>query len=308
MFTTEELSDLSIRMQQYARIGAKIKNTFNDLVFEPNNHVYEVNRIPMTSTSKYIAQFEGTPFNSFAVSYGVTRGQNNKVYAQKHKLKTLTNRHLMSKQMVMRRYKLMADQAIAMGNRVHEFSETYPFFIKPHCEQEEGVISWFKRYLGPKSKYVYVGSEIRVYDIKTRKAGTIDLLMYNTITNKLVIVDWKTNHKSLLMGYKNSKLTAPFDKLSSCPYNKYSLQLSDYKNMIESSTSFEVEDCLIVHLFPVEHNYISKYKNKKSYALCNNFVVKSKTKFFTVFKALNLCKELKATYKVINNEIDTQPF
>jgi hypothetical protein len=306
MFDYNQLSELSTKIKTYSVIKRTLEQAFKGLVLNEKYHSYTFDGRPLNSTSKYIAQFDETPFNAHNISYGVTRGQNTNVFKHKTALRELTKDFLLKKETILVRYKLMADEAIAMGNRIHMYSEMYPFFIKPHCDQEDAVLDWFKRYLGPNSKYVYVTSELRIFDTEFMKAGTVDLILYNTKTEKLVIVDWKSNHKSLLMSYKNQMLSEPFQDLIAAPYNKYSLQLSDYKNIIEKNTEFEVEDMFIIHLFPEALNYMSKYKNKAAYVQIkkDGFIVKSKTRKYTMFRALDLTEKLKKTYDLsINKDI-----
>ena len=68
-----------------------------------------------------------------------------------------------------------------------------------------------------------------MYDVKSKKAGTIDLILLNKETGKLIIVDWKTNFANLIQCYGNKKLKAPFKHVHDSKLNKYKLQLSTYK-------------------------------------------------------------------------------
>lgn len=301
MFNYEQQKLLSQKIKDYEYIKDQLLKAFSGLVLDEQRHIYTYNNKKLNSTSSYINQFVKEKFNTNNISLGVSRGQNNQVWKQKNILGSDTVKDfLVDKKDIMIRFKLMADQAIAMGNRVHKFSEMYPFFINPHCDQEEAVISWFKRYVNVRSKYVYICSELKIFDPEHLKAGTIDLVLYNTKTKKLVLCDWKTNNKSLLMGYNNKKLNTPFNEVEDVPYNMYSLQLSDYKNIIEKNTDFEVEDCFIIHLFTKPLNYISKYKNKNNYKQCKSFNLVSKTKQYTLFKTQDFSEKLKSTYSVKN--------
>ena len=100
------------------------------------------------------------------------------------------------------------------------------------------------------------------------------------------------------MGYGSEKLAKPFNNLKNCLYVKYSLQLSDYKNILESNTPFEVEDMFIIHLFTEKIDYVNKYKNTNAYILFTDYLLKSKTKHYTMFQALDLSEKLKETYKL----------
>lgn len=294
MFDTTELSIIVKKIKDYAYIKDQILKCFPNIKLDEESHTYTYNSEKLTSTSKYISAFELKPFNSHNISVGVSRNQNSSVYKYSKDLKIQD--FLVKKEDIMIRYKLMGEEAVAKGKRIHSYTELYPFFIKPSCDQEYATLVWFYKYLGTKTNYVYIGSEIKIYDTKTKKAGTIDLLLFNTKTKKLVICDWKSNKSSLVMSYGSDKLAKPFNNLSNCLYVKYSLQLSDYKNILESNTPFEVEDMFIIHLFNEKIDYVNKYKNKSSYVLFNDYILKAKTKHYTMFQALDLSDKLKETY------------
>ena len=297
MFTYEQLKKICQKIKDFSYIRKELEKNFHGIYLDENTHTYTYQGQKFNSTSNYIKKFEKQSFNAHNVAFGTTKGQNRDVFKHKMVLRDLLNDFLLTKQEVLVRYKLISEQAITMGNRVHMYAEMYPFFINPHCEQEEAILSWFKRYVNDRSKYVLVAKELKIYDKEYMKAGTIDLLLYNIKTNKLCIVDFKSNKKSLLMSYGNSKLAAPFEDLSDCPYSKYSLQLSDYKNILEKNTNYEVEDMFILHLFPEKLNYVSKYKNKTRYNMSDKYSIKTKTRKYTIFNALDLSERLKKTYK-----------
>ena len=59
---------------------------------------------------------------------------------------------------------------------------------------------------------------------------------------------------------------------------------------------FEVEDMFIIHLFNEKIDYVNKYKNSNSYVLFKDYILKAKTKHYTMFQALDLSEQLKETY------------
>ena len=79
-------------------------------------------------------------------------------------------------------------------------------------------------------------------------AGTADTILYNTLTNKFIITDYKTN-EDLFKQYKTQKLLGRFSLFADTPFNKYQIQLSYYKLLFEQ-TQYEVEAMKIVWVKP----------------------------------------------------------
>ncbi len=90
-----------------------------------------------------------------------------------------------------------------------------------------------------------------MYSSKYFYAGTPDMILFDVVKNYLVIIDYKTN-KDLFKNW--GYLLEPFDTMECHPYNKYQLQLSYYKIMLEEK-GFEVGTTLIIHL-KSDGNYI----------------------------------------------------
>ena len=98
-----------------------------------------------------------------------------------------------------------------------------------------------------------------------RFAGTADLILLNTKTEKLVLADWKTN-KDLFKNFKNKKLLPPFKTLLDNPLNRYKIQLNHYKMLIEDMTDLQVEDMWILWLSTL------KDESKKAISKGENYI------------------------------------
>ena len=123
-----------------------------------------------------------------------------------------------------------------------------PYFTEIKLDwgnKEKGIIEFYEWL---PDNYEVLFMELRIFDKLSYKAGTIDGVLYNKDTGKLVLIDWKTNNKNLLEYYKSKKLKYDFNGLYATDLNKYSIQLSDYKYMIEKCTDFEVEEMWIIWL------------------------------------------------------------
>lgn len=89
-------------------------------------------------------------------------------------------------------------------------------------------------------------TEWPVYDTATNLAGTIDFVDYSN--GKYIIYDWKRSDKLIENGMPvmtskyNQKALPPLSHLDDCAYNRYALQLSLYKYILEKNYGIEVSE------------------------------------------------------------------
>lgn len=113
----------------------------------------------------------------------------------------------------------------------------------------------FKKNFEDKLEHLFdefvIGSE--EFDI----ASAVDHLFYNKLTDKLVLVDYKTN--SLMSGYNKKpykkKMKFPLNKFNDDALNHYYIQLSLYKFLIEKYTKLKVSEMFIVYFSENIENY-----------------------------------------------------
>lgn len=77
-------------------------------------------------------------------------------------------------------------------------------------------------------------------------AGNIDLLAYNVKTNKIDIVDYKTNKKIEKTNKFGKKMLDEFSDLPDCELAHYSVQLNIYKEILERKIGIKIGQCYIV--------------------------------------------------------------
>ena len=266
-----------------------LKNLYKDLKFDEETHTYTLGKtFLLTGTTTYLKRFI-EEFDEKKMSRASLYSYNKKFPKSKKR----------DVSYYLTRWECQNKAATYSGTRVHNYAEyNYPDFIDPpSCFQEEGVIQFFKN-LSP--KYKVVSLELRIYYESYRKAGTIDLILLNTDTQKLVLADWKTNKKNIFQYYNNLNLYIPFNQNVSSEYNKYSLQLSDYQNILElSGCKYDIEDKWIIHLYNNDWNFVDKYTDENKY----NIKVETQPLFydsyFRVYKAKDFTSELKNEYSKI---------
>lgn len=216
----------------------ELTNYFPNLIFNEEKHSYTVNGKSLTSVTTYLKRF----YKQFPSYHMAT------VMEDKNKDKEAIGGLKRDRFYFLRRWKMQSDEASTAGTRVHEYAQyNYPHFAdKPVCSQETAVKNFFTSL---DSKYIVLAQELRVYDLDYLIAGTIDCILFNTETGNLVIVDWKTNTRNVLQVYNGEKLSEPFSTLLASSLNKYAIQLSLYKLILEKTIeSVKVEDLWIVHL------------------------------------------------------------
>jgi hypothetical protein len=110
------------------------------------------------------------------------------------------------------------------------------------------LVKQFNDFYSDTSEYILpIKNEFVVGDLgNTRICGMLDMLAYNTLTDKFEILDFKTNKRFSEISEFNKKLLSPVSHLDDCEFNIYSLQLSLYKLFIQKYTDIKVDKLKIV--------------------------------------------------------------
>ena len=98
--------------------------------------------------------------------------------------------------------------------------------------------------------------EVKIYSKKLKIAGTIDLMIYNKQTNRIYLIDWKTNAQIKTKGYKKG-IVFPANQIDDCSFNRYNLQLSIYQYIIENFYNAQVDGLYIIHLKDSSHDILN---------------------------------------------------
>lgn len=274
----EETGEVKIKMKKVMTpelVSMNIKETYKDLVFEEKEHIYynKENGYVYESVTTRLKRFKNE-FDSITIA--------------KIKAKKLNTDY----QTLLDRWNLISIESTSKGNRVHNFAEMYPNFDNPRDSEEKGVIEAYKYF--EENDYVVIGNEVRVCDDNIGVAGSIDLLLYNTKTNKLAIADWKTGDKSILKYSKNELLRAPFNDWQASKLNEYSIQLGYYKVILEETTDFQVEDTFIITFLKEGVKEVNKYEgvhNRNPVYNGESAVIYKSYKTFNIIKKYEYGKE-----------------
>lgn len=210
-------------------VRKEIKDFFKDLEFDEPTHRYTVGGSPLTSVSHFIGKYK------------------NKFDADKMAPLVAKKRGVTTEE-ILKEWEEIKNKACDLGTKVHLFGENYVndgFQGEASCGYEEAIVNFWK--ILPEH-IVPLIMELQMYNKNWGIAGTTDIILYNTKTNKLILADYKTN-KDLFNNYQQQKLTTPFNELLDDSYNAYQIQLSTYQLLLEQ-TGYEVESRIIVHIKP----------------------------------------------------------
>lgn len=266
-------------------IKYNLTNTFSEIKFDESSHSYTIGDNFLVSTSEFIKSFT-KPYDSYMMSNILAKSYNNK----HSNCEPRTNKYYLS------RWEDIKKAALYQGTKVHNYAMyNYPHFNDaPDCVKECGVVEFFSDL--DNTRYEVVCMELKMYIKQFLRAGTTDLVILDKLTNTLIIGDWKTGNKDIFSSYKEKKMLEPFENFYDNNYNKYSLQLSDYKNMIEMNTDYKVSDLWLIHLIDKEFEEKPNYNRQVIDSFMNG-------KYYKAYRAIDFSENLKLQYtKLIVND------
>lgn len=206
-------------------IKREIKEYFKDLVFEEKNHRYSVNRKFIEKSVSGLIKDFCLPFNEMVIS------------------KNMSERDGVPQQELLDSWHKKRDERITIGKQAHLFGELYTFNrnLRPQSQYDIAIMKFWKD-LPPHVVPVIV--EQPMYHKEKLYAGTPDGILLNTETGNLIIIDYKTN-EDLFKNFANQRLLERFSAYADNPFNKYQIQLSYYKILLEQ-TGHKVSSTKIV--------------------------------------------------------------
>jgi len=203
-------------------IQAQLVETFKDLSFEPERHIYRANNRTMISVSSMVKKHT-EPFDEM---YWAER------IAKKRKI---------SVEEILKEWDDKRNIAAENGTNAHLFAETWwtEPKIEPETLQQEALKKFLEYCI---SKYDLIFTELQMYSKKYKYAGTCDLLLWDKENNHVVLMDYKTNFE---LDKQYDYLLEPFNYLANTQFNKYQLQLSYYQILLEEA-GIEVKERYVV--------------------------------------------------------------
>jgi ATP-dependent exoDNAse (exonuclease V) beta subunit len=163
-----------------------------------------------------------------------------------------------------------AKYACDLGTDVHEWIEDFYNGEKPPIPTEEerkSRIAKFARIHNARLKDLRpIKQELRIFSTRWKLAGTIDAIFHHPGKGLNLIGDWKTNKKfnddsAFTFG---NKLLYPFEDLADNHLNKYSIQISLYRLMLQEEVGYKTQGGFLCHIGPVTEGEIYKTKDLRA--------------------------------------------
>jgi len=225
---------------------------FNNIRFFDESHKYLIDGKEAISVTKIISKFE-KPFDS---AY----------WSQKK-----ADEEGVSKQVILDRWRLKADIACEKGSAIHSYVENllygkvFPYpeqkirvFFKgndPVKEKYDAITILIDKFVNTiKGRMLPIRSEVVIGDPEFGICGMIDQLFYNEKTQQLEIWDWKSNEEITIES--RYRMLAPISHIPDSKLDKYSLQTSLYRYIIEKNTNLKLGDSHLVWFNEDNDNYV----------------------------------------------------
>jgi hypothetical protein len=231
----------------------------NRITFYPQSHVYTIDNVPVPSVSTVIEKF----FPEFDAWYWAGK-----------KSPELG----MTPEDIVLMWETKGKEAANKGTYLHEQIEKY--YLNQQYDKRLNDFRCFQQFIKDHSMIKPYRSEWRIFDEDYSIAGTIDLIVKHD--DKYEIYDWKRSKKvvNVFNGepVKNNPFQCGVGELShiaDTSYNRYCLQQSIYRYILESKYDLKIHKMFLVVLYPAYSRY---YKVETPY-------MKKETLY--ILKALN---------------------
>lgn len=199
------------------------------LYFDEATHTYRLGDTYLRSVSEIVAS-QFPPFNANAVAASLER----------NKTTDPDSRYFgMDRKSILQQWKTAGQEAKEKGTGLHRAIEDF-YLQGVHPETPSPEWDQFLSFYRDHADWVICGCEVRVNNAKV--AGTIDAI-FNT-PDGVVLVDWKRCKAIDYSGHRRGIGLMAYAE--DCNYNKYSLQLSLYRELV----GCEVAGIFIVQMHP----------------------------------------------------------
>lgn len=234
----------------------KLHQAFNHIRYYDKDHTYVDTRTgeELVSCTTFIKRFKsefnkGYWLNKKAKEYGITAEQLDSSWEQSRIVGATRGKMIHS----------IIEDSYANKEFPLEYSryiqnlETLDF-INFHKSLEKLRIM-FENFKEDHPNLIPIKSELVVGDTDIKIAGQVDQVFFNTNDNAYYIVDWKNDKRIEAYNQYNKKFKKPISHLDDCEINKYSLQTSMYRYIIEKNTGIQIKDSVCVWLNYNNDNY-----------------------------------------------------
>ncbi len=226
--------------------------------FYPEPHIYTIDKTPAPSASTIISKFF-PEFDSYGKASSLS--PSNPLYG-------------LSVEEIVETWSSRGMEAANKGTFLHEQIEKY--YLGQKCEKPE-EFHLFEQFVSDHRDIKPYRSEWRIFDEHHHIAGTIDLIAKNGVG--FDIYDWKRS-KKVVDTYSGKPITndtwgkvgvGQLNDIDDTSYNRYCLQQSLYRYILEKNYNLKVSQMCLVVLYPCYDRYykveVPYWKNRVEYIL-----------------------------------------
>jgi hypothetical protein len=200
-----------------------------EIKFNNRNHTYIRNGVEYISVTTLISKY----FSEFDI-------------AKIAKFKAFKSRREGIKGQGVRYWKALWKKNREYGSEVHKEIQDYlNTRIQPISDEAIHAITWLHNLERTISKS-YTMPEVVLFNDKYKIAGTADIIIYESDTNNMFVIDWKVVNEIKTEGYNNKKSKLG---MNDCNFWKYALQLNMYAWILRQN-GYNTPNPILIQLTP----------------------------------------------------------
>ena len=201
-------------------------------LFDDKKHIYTIKETGkrLTSVTSIIRNY--TPaFDAFAMSEKMVETKNKKYIG-------------MDSEQIRQQWTEKGQLAAEEGTLLHSYLEKWPvtggYGFNPVTPRVLAMCKQVDRlYVKLLERFDFIESEKLIFSKKLGIAGQVDLLMFDKATNEIIVLDLKSNSKTLTDEETSfQKMLSPIEHLGSCNINSYGLQLELYCEILKEENYY----------------------------------------------------------------------
>jgi ATP-dependent exoDNAse (exonuclease V) beta subunit len=154
-------------------------------------------------------------------------------------------KHGLSQEEVLLEWETKAQDGRELGNNIHEFCEAYLLkkdLPEPISEKAKLLFKYAVEKLeNLLTNFSLVSSEKMIFSEKLKLCGTADLIMQEKSTNKLYLLDFKTNNTIDKTNKWGKYALPPFSKFDDNNFTHYIIQLNAYRKLLLAEKYYNEE-------------------------------------------------------------------
>lgn len=241
-FVTPSLIGIAEKSENIGYNQTNVHPRDKRIVFYPEPHIYTIDGVPVPSASTIISKFF-PEFDSYGKASNLS--SSNPLYG-------------LPVEDIVQIWNNRGKEAANQGTYLHEQIEKY-YLNQPFKETEEFHL--FKQFVAEHKAIKPYRSEWRIFDDKFNVAGTIDLISANG--NGYDIYDWKRS-KKVVDTYSGDPIkidtwgnhgVGNLSDISDTSYNRYCLQQSLYRYILENNYGLKISKMYLIVLYPEYDRY-----------------------------------------------------